>query len=71
MANNNVNEETPVKQQLPAPKVQKPKTKWVRNRSGHRVELVIGGKVVVFMPGKNTEVPANAEIPSGLGLHVK
>ena len=52
---------------------QKPakKTKSVRNRSGHRVELVIDGKVVVFLPGKIVEVPMDAQIPGGLGLYVR
>ena len=47
------------------------KTKSVRNRSGHRVELVIDGKVVVFLPGKVVEVPMDFEIPNGLGLYVR
>ena len=47
------------------------KTKSVRNRSGHRVELVINGKVVVFLPGKVVEVPMDFEIPNGLGLYVR
>ena len=49
----------------------KKKTKSVRNRSGHRVELVIDGKVVVFFPGKVVEVPMNFDIPNGLGLYVR
>ena len=54
--------------------VQKPvkkTTKAVRNRSGHKVELVIDGKVVVFLPGKVVEVPTEFQIPGGLGLFVK
>ena len=47
------------------------KTKGVRNRSGHRVELVIDDKVVVFMPGKITEVPMDFQVPNGLGLYVR
>lgn len=47
------------------------KTKSVRNRSGHRVELVIEGKVVVFLPGKVVEVPMDFDIPNGLGLYVR
>jgi hypothetical protein len=47
------------------------KTKGVRNRSGHRVELVIDGKVVVFLPGKVTEVPMDFQVPNGLGLYVR
>lgn len=46
-------------------------TKKVRNRSGHRIELVIGSKVYVFLPGKVTEVPADALIPGNLGLNVR
>lgn len=46
-------------------------TKSVRNRSGHRVELVINGKVVVFQPGKITNVPIEFEVPKGLGLYVR
>ena len=48
-----------------------PKTKGVRNRSGHRVELVIDGEVVVFLPGKITEVPIDFQVPNGLGLYVR
>lgn len=48
-----------------------PSTKNVRNRSGHRVELVINGKVVVFLPGKITTVPYDFGIPDGLGLYVR
>lgn len=47
------------------------KTKSIRNRSGHRVELVIDGRVVVFLPGKVVEVPMDFEIPNGLGLYVR
>lgn len=47
------------------------KTKSVRNRSGHKIELVIAGKVVVFLPGKIVEVPADFDIPNGLGLYVR
>lgn len=50
---------------------QKKMTKSVRNRSGHRVELVINGKVVVFQPGKVTDVPIGFEVPKGLGLYVR
>lgn len=51
--------------------VQKRKTKKVRNRSGHRVELIIDGKVVVFLPSKIVEVPDSFQIPNGLGLYVR
>lgn len=47
------------------------KIKYVRNRSGHRVELLIDGGVVVFLPGKTVEVPADFDVPSGLGLYVR
>lgn len=47
------------------------RTKAVRNRSGHKVELVIEGRVVVFAPGEVVNVPMGVEIPSGLGLYVK
>lgn len=45
--------------------------KSVRNRSGHRVELVIDGKVVVFLPGKIVQVPVDFDVPNGLGLYVR
>lgn len=48
-----------------------PQTKGVRNRSGHRVELVINDKVVVFLPGKVTEVPVDFQVPNGIGLYVR
>lgn len=48
-----------------------PRTKGVRNRSGHRVELVIDDKVVVFLPGKITEVPMDFQVPNGIGLYVR
>ena len=47
------------------------KTKKVRNRSGHKIELLVNGKIVVFMPGKVTEVPSDFSVPSGLGLYVR
>ena len=43
----------------------------VRNRSGHRIELLVDGKVVVFLPGETTKVPANFVVPQNLGLYVK
>lgn len=46
-------------------------TKLVRNRSGHRVELVINEKVMVFLPGKTVEVPIDCQIPGNLGLFVR
>lgn len=51
--------------------VQKTATKSVRNRSGHKIELVIDDKVVVFMPGKVVEVPMDFDVPTGLGLYVR
>lgn len=47
------------------------RNKSVRNRSGHKIELFIKGKTVVFMPGKVTEVPFDFDVPSGLGLYVR
>lgn len=66
MADKNETQVTSTTVQSPAKK-----TKSVRNRSGHRVELVIDGKVVVFLPGKVTEVPADFDVPNGLGLYVR
>ena len=43
--------------------------KFVRNRSGHKVELVIEGKVFAFLPGKVVEVPLDFAIPNGLGIY--
>lgn len=51
------------------PKQQARKTKAVRNRSGQRIELLIDNKVVVFLPGRITQVPADFRIPSGIGLY--
>ena len=48
--------------------VETPKTKLVRNRGGHRVELFINGQVVVFLPGASVKVPTDAVIPQGVGL---
>ena len=47
------------------------KVKSVRNRSGHKIELLIDEKIVVFMPGKTVEVPMDFEVPTGLGLYVR
>ena len=66
MADKNVTEQVEAQRQAAAKKM-----KTVRNRSGHRVELVIDGKVVVFYPGRATKVPADADIPGGLGLYVR
>ena len=57
------------KNEVKPPKDAVAKTKSVRNRSGHRVELVIEGKVVVFFPGKITKVPVDFDVPNGLGLY--
>ena len=46
-------------------------TKEVRNRSGHRVEIMIDGNVVVLLPGSTVEVPIDAVIPDGIGLIVR
>lgn len=55
----------------PLSKTSKKTTKFVRNRGGHRVELVINGRVVVFLPGKSVEIPIDTEVPNGLGLYVR
>lgn len=47
------------------------KTKTVRNRSGHKIELMVEGKVVVFTPGKVVTVPMDFDVPNGLGLYVR
>lgn len=47
------------------------KMKNVRNKSGHRVELIVNNQVVVFLPGKITRVPEDTDIPNGLGLYVR
>lgn len=47
------------------------KVKFVRNRSGYRVELVVNDRVVVFLPGKVVEVPIDFDVPNGLGLYVR
>lgn len=46
-------------------------TKNVRNKSGHRIELVINNEVVVFYPGQMVKVPIDFRIPDGLGLYVR
>ena len=46
-------------------------TKAVRNRGKNKVELIIDGKVVSFLPGKVVEVPLDFYIPEGIGLYVK
>lgn len=45
--------------------------KGVYNRSGHRVELIVNGKVSVLLPGSTLEVPMDLTIPDGLGLVVR
>ena len=47
------------------------KFQTVRNRSGHRIELIVDGKVTVFLPGEDTKVPADFIVPQDLGLYVK
>lgn len=74
MANEKEEKVNGVQDTAAAPKVAETKkaaTKFVRNRSGHRVELYIDGKVVVCLPGQTTEIPAYAEVPNGLGLYVR
>ena len=46
-------------------------TKLVRNKSGQKIELDVNGKVVVFLPGVATEVPADFNVPGGIGLYVR
>lgn len=45
-----------------------PKTKTIKNRSNHRVELLVNGSVIVFLPGSSVKVPADFNVPQGLGL---
>ena len=47
------------------------KTKRVHNRGNCKVELLIGGKIVVIPSKKTVEVPEEFEIPVGIGLYVK
>ena len=64
MADKNVSQPS-LSEKRPAP------TKLVRNKSGHRVELIVDDKVVVFYPGKAVEVPSDFNVPGGLGLYVR
>lgn len=59
------------KEPIGVPTNPKKGVKLVRNRSGHKIELAIDGKVVVFPQGESIEVPADFDIPNGLGLHVR
>ena len=45
-----------------------PKTKTIKNRSNHRVELLVNGSVIVFLPDSSVKVPAEFNVPQGLGL---
>ena len=45
-------------------------TKFVRNRSGQKLELLIGEQVVVLLPGSTIEVPEDFNVPTGIGLYV-
>ena len=45
--------------------------KIIGNRSGHRIELVIDNRVVVFLPGQAQKVPIDFPIPENIGLFVK
>ena len=45
-----------------------PKMKTIKNRSNHRVELLVNGSVIVFLPGSSVKVPADFNVPQGLGL---
>lgn len=58
------------KEQQVAPPSQEVKTKSVRNRGTGKVELLIDGEVVVFLPKCTVEVPLNFNVPSGIGLYV-
>lgn len=46
-------------------------TKKVRNISSGKIELVINGVVVIFMPGVVKEIPADFVVPNNIGLLVK
>lgn len=46
-------------------------TKEVRNRSGHRVELIVNDEVKVLLPGSTINVPIDTMIPGGIGLVVR
>lgn len=54
-----------------AKKVVMQSTKSVRNRSGHRVELIVDGNVRVLFPGDTISVPVDTEILEGIGLLVR
>ena len=45
-----------------------PRMKTIKNRSNHRVELLVNGSVIVFLPGSSVKVPADFNVPQGLGL---
>ena len=45
-----------------------PKMKTIKNRSNHRIELLVNGSVIVFLPGSSVKVPADFNVPQGLGL---
>lgn len=62
--------EQEVKGQQVAPPSQEVKTKLVRNRGMGKVELLINGRVVVFLPKHTVEVPSDFNVPSGIGLYV-
>lgn len=47
------------------------KRKTICNRSGHRVELIIEGKLVVLTPKQCITVPWDFDVPNGIGLHVR
>ena len=50
------------------PGAEAPKMKTVKNRGNHRVELLVNGSVIVFLPGSSVKVPAEFNVPQGLGL---
>lgn len=48
-----------------------PKTKLVFNRGYNKIELVHNGELYVFPVNQYTEVPAEMDIPTNLGLDVR
>lgn len=49
----------------------KRRMKTIRNRSGHRVEIMVDGKIVVVLPNTAVNVPADFVVPNGIGLYEK
>lgn len=44
--------------------------KFVRNRSGQKLEVLIGEEVVAILPGATIEVPEDFVVPTGIGLYI-